>query len=189
MWRWTRGIRCLCSRCGSEVPSIDAEAVSAEIMAAFHDVPRPDRYVPEDHVAYGRDEELDYLVDKTWLDIAGDASYMIRHSEAQFFFMTKECLFYLFPGYLLGVINHKPESVVGVTMSLLSYLSWYHRAGPIYDRYSYLCDRFTPEQKKVVAHWLQLVLERDKERSPELYGNGARPTLHQLVFHSWEHWA
>jgi hypothetical protein len=144
---------------------------------------------PKTSLPMTKPKELDYLDGKTWLEIAGDVTYMVRHYEEQFYFMTKECLFYLFPGYLLGVINHKPESVVRVTNNLLRLLYWAGGVELTYDRDSYLCDRLTPEQKQVVAHWLQLALERDKERSPALYGKGASPTLHQLVFNSWRHWA
>src|SRR5437762_14354382 len=78
--------------------SVHAKTVSAEIVTAFRDVPRPDRYVPEDYVAYDELENFDYLIDKTWLETAGDLKYLTRHITEQFYYVTEECLLYFLPG-------------------------------------------------------------------------------------------
>jgi hypothetical protein len=53
----------------------DPKAVYDEIVAAFRDShPVPHRCYPEDLGPYDEDaERFDYLIDKTWLDVAGDA--------------------------------------------------------------------------------------------------------------------
>jgi hypothetical protein len=48
----------------------------------------------------------------------------------------------------------------------------------------YFSAKLTLTQKKAVAHWLQLELERDRERRPELYERGA-PTLQRLASDKW----
>jgi hypothetical protein len=169
--------------------SFDAKTVCDEIVAAFQDVPRPDRCAPEDFVAYDEAEDLDYLIGKTWQDIAGDVKYMTRHCEDQFFYMTRECLFYLFPGYLLGVVNHKPELAKGVVNSLLRLLNPPGRGEWEGELFLYLSERLTPIQKKAVAHWIKMQLEQDKERNPELYDGEVRQTRYQLAFAKWQQWA
>ena len=168
--------------------SFDAKTVCEEIAAAFLDVPRPDRCAPEDFVAYDEAEDLDYLIGKTWLEIAADVTYMTRHHEDQFFYMTRECLFYLFPGYLLGVVSYKHEFAKGVVNSLLRLLNPNPLVGWQYELSLYLAETLTPIQKKAVAHWLQIQLERDRERRPKLYATGAQ-TAYQIAFAKWQQWA
>jgi hypothetical protein len=173
---------------GFQLPmTVDAKTVSDEIVAAFRDVPRPDRCAPEDFVADDEAEDLDYLSGKTWLDIAADVTYMNRHHEDQFFYMTRECLFYLLPGYLLGVVNHKHELAKGVVNSLLRLLNPNPSVEWQYELSLYLAARFNPIQKKAVAHWHQLELERDRERRPERYESGR--TEYQAAFDQWRKWA
>jgi len=174
------------------MPSIDAKTVIDEIVAAFRDVPRPDRCVPNDYVAYGETDALDYLTGKTWLEVASDVGYMFRHAPQQFYFMTRECLFYLLPGYLLGAITHPAESVAGVIPDLVLLLHWTYfgaGVGEAWELHAYICDRLTVDQKRAVTHWLELMLERDRERSPELYMTGAPPTRLLQAFNGWRHWA
>src|SRR5437763_17065644 len=109
------------------VESVHAKTVSAEIVAAFRDVPRPDRYVPEDYVAYDELENFDYLSDKTWLEIAGNLKYLARHITEQFYYVTEECLLYFLPGYLLGVVNHERVFIEGIARSLMGILSPHER--------------------------------------------------------------
>jgi len=169
--------------------AIDAKTVCDEIVAAFRDVPRPDRCAPEDFVAYDEAEDLDYLIGKTWIDIAADVTYMTRHHEDQFSYMTRECLFYLFPGYLLGAVNHEPDLCKGVLNSLLGILNPHERSEWAKELFQYFSERLTPIQKKAVAHWIKLQLERDKERNPELYDAEVRQTRYQLAFAKWQQWA
>jgi hypothetical protein len=170
---------------------VNAKTVSAEIVAAFRDVPRPDRYVPEDYVAYDELEKFDYLIDKTWLEIAGDLKYLTRHITEQFYYVTEECLLYFLPGYLLGVVNHERVFIEGIARSLMGILSPHEQDEWANERLAYLSARLTPIQKKAVTHWLQLELERDRERSPELYEDEAVAvhTVYRVAFAKWRQWA
>jgi hypothetical protein len=166
---------------------VDAKAVCDEIVAAFGDVPRPDLYIrfsPYEDEA----ERLHYLVGKTWIDIARDLKYLVLHSSDDFFYMTDECFLYFFPGYLLGVVNHKFVFVDGLAYSLLEVLSPHYREEEVKERALYLSARLTPCQKKAVAHWIQLELERDRERRPEVYERGVE-TDYQGAFDKWREWA
>jgi hypothetical protein len=181
--------------------SLDPQAVCEEIAAAFRDVPRPERYYDraeegDEESGPGEDEakRLDYLVDKTWQDIAGDLKYLVLHEADDFLWMTEECFFYFFPAYLLATVNHNFIFVDGLTYGLLGVLtpieivSWPER------HFSYLSPRLTPMQKRAVAHWLQLQLERDRERSPAAYEPAASQeealeTEFQVAFDRWRQWA
>ena len=174
--------------------SINERIVTEEIMEAFRDVPRPKRYLPEDFDPHPGDE-LDYLDGKTWLDIAGDVTYMTRFNYGQAYSLEPDCLLYLLPGYMLGVIKHSPEAVSDVTMILCNFLCQY--TGTVegsldYNRYAYICDRLTNEQKRVLARWLHLILERYKQRTPDLYAKGAGLPMDftglQGTFNHWKHW-
>jgi len=166
--------------------AINEDAVCDEIVAAFQDVPRPDRCAPEDFVAYDEAEDLEYLVGKTWLDIATDVTYMTRHCEDQFYYMTDECFLYLLPGYLLGTVKYDFALVEGVVSHLLIVLSL---AGCADELLPYLSDGLTLSQKRAVAHWLQLQLEREKERHPEVYECADAATAYTVVLERWRQWA
>jgi hypothetical protein len=144
----------------------DPKVVYDEIAAAFRDShPAPSRCYPEDFEPYDEEaDRFDYLVGKTWLDVAGDEQYLAGHIEEEFFFMTKECFLYFLPGYLLGIITHNFASTRGVAPSLLRILGgsedWTS------ERLSYLMEKLTARQKTAVAHWLNL--QRERGRAGEL---------------------
>ncbi len=96
--------------------------------------------------------------------------------------------YYLLPGYMIGAIVHPHAVTSGVTNILLSVLDSDHRIffGEIRR---YLCNRLMVNQKKAVAHWLLLVLQRDLETYPERYVDGASSSLPQRVFRQWQEWA
>src|SRR6476659_5246229 len=102
--------------------------------------------------------------------------------------MTDECFFYFFPGYLLGVVNHERLFLDRVADSLLDVLSPHERSETGMVLFLYLSAMLTPSQKKAVAHWLQLELERDQECSPELYYSEAAKTQYQVAFDKWRQW-
>jgi hypothetical protein len=160
-----------------------AKAVSDEIAAAFHDVPLPARYVQEDFEGYDDGEDVGYYIGKTWFDIANDLEHLAGYIPISF--MTKECLLYFFPGYLIGSARHKFVFVEPVITALLGILS---ARKTEQEEFAYLLLKFTPAQKNAVAHWLELQLELDKERHPDLY-EGNRPTLQRLAFNRWREWA
>jgi len=169
--------------------SLDAKTVCEEIVAAFQDIPRPDHCAPEDFIAYDEADDLEHLTGKTWLEVSADVAYMTRHHEDQFVYMTRECLFYLFPGYLLGVVSYKHEFAKSALNSLLGILNPPERGEWAKELFLYFSERLTPIQKKAVAHWIKLQLERDKDRNPELYDGEARQTRYQLAFAKWQQWA
>jgi hypothetical protein len=173
---------------GKRVNALDPKALCEEIAAAFQDLPRPDLYIrfsPHEDEA----ERLHYLEDKTWLDIASDLKYLVLHSADDFFWMTDECFFYFFPGYLLGTVNHKFVFVDHLTDSILEVLSPEERSKEETERILYLSARLTPIQKKAVAHWLQLQLDRDRERRPEVYEDESIQTVQRVAFAEWRQWA
>ena len=170
------------------VESLDAKTVGDEIIAAFQNTPPPGRCAPEDFVAYDEAEDLEYLAGKTWLDIAAGVSYMTRHHEDQFFYMTRECLLYLFPGYLLGALRYKYELTRGVVNSLLHLLNPNPSEDWRRELFLHLEAKLTRVQKKAVTHWLRVQLELDREHSPELYAGGVQ-TVYQGAFAKWQHWA
>jgi len=140
----------------------DPKAVYDEIAAAFRDShPAPRRCYPEDFGPYDEEaERFDYLINKTWLEVAGDAEYLQGHITEEFFFMTKESFLYFLPGYLLGVIAHSFGSTRGIALSVLRILG-----GPDEWRselLSYLMEKLTNRQKAAVAHWLKLQHERGR---------------------------
>jgi hypothetical protein len=102
--------------------------------------------------------------------------------------MTRECLFYLFPGYLLGAVNHEPALAKGVLNSLFRILNPSEQGSWEKVLFQYFSERLTPIQKKAVAHWIELQLERDKELNPELYDDNARQTRYQAAFVKWQQW-
>src|SRR5260370_13838690 len=122
--------------------SVDAKAVCDEIAAYFRDVPRPDR-CPRFDIYDDEAERLDYLIDKTWLDIASDLKYLTLHTFGEFIYMTEECFFYFFPGYLLGVINHKRVFLERVAESILEVLSTPNRYIRHKERFFYISPMLT----------------------------------------------
>jgi hypothetical protein len=166
----------------------DAKTVCDEIAAAFRDVPRPNFYIRFD--PYPEEaERLEYLVDKTWLDIAGDLKYLIYQDGGDFLWMTDECFFYFFPGYLLGAVNHKFLFVDNLTYAILDVLSLRGEFAHENERTLYLSAKLTLPQKKAVAHWLQLQLDQDRERHPEVYEDEAVRTPQRVAFAEWREWA
>ena len=171
------------------MPTIDPNVLIDEIKTAFGDMPpgrhpRPVCCAPKNFIAYEESEELDYLEGKTWLEIADDVDFMRRHHGDQFFFMKKQCLFYLLPGYMIGAIVHPPESTAHVTFSLLLVLSDWCAV----EKRRYVFNRLYVNQKRAVAHWLLLVLQRDQARCPELYVDGATPSGTMRAFQDWQQW-
>ena len=171
--------------------TIDPNVLIDEIKTAFRDIPpgrhpRPVCCAPKNYIAYGESEELDYLEGKTWLEIAGDVTYMRRHTIDQFWGMKKQCFFYLLPGYMIGAIVHPPESTAGVTLSLLCVLVV---NSALDDKRPYVFNRLTVNQKRAVAHWLLMVFQRDQDQCPKLYVDGATPSLALQAFRDWQQWA
>jgi hypothetical protein len=132
---------------------------------------------------------LDYLKNKTWSDIASDPKYLALHASDEFFNMTEECFLYFLPGYLLGVVNHKYVFVDRLADSLLEILSARERSESGERLFFYLLDKLTPTQKYTVAHWIQLQLEQDRERRPEVYEDDAIRTLQRIALAEWQKWA
>jgi hypothetical protein len=137
------------------------KAVYDEIVAAFRDshwVPvryyRED-FEPDDDVA----SRFDYIVNKSWLEIAGDAEYLAGYISEEFFFMAKECFLYCLPGYLLGVNTQNFASTALVAQSVLRILSGDNERP---DLFPYLMEKLTTAQKTAIAHWLGLQHQRAK---------------------------
>jgi hypothetical protein len=172
---------------GEKLKHMDAQAISDEIKDAFKDVPHPTRCSPFEDYSDEADR-LDYLPDKTWLDIAADLRYLTSHSFSEFVYMSKECFLYFFPGYLLGSILHQFVFMDLVIDSMLRILGQRHAGSTAEELFWCLSDQLTPEQKKAVAHWLRLQLEWDKERRPDLYRAGTHTTF-ETAFEAWRGWA
>ena len=173
------------------IPTIDPNMLIDEIKTTFRDIPpgrhpRPSCCAPKNYIAYGESERLEYLEGKAWLEIAENVIYMRRHAIDQFLGMKKQCFFYLLPGYLIGATVHPPESTAHVTQSLLCILVV---NTALEDIRRYVFNRLTVSQKRAVAHWLLLVLRRDQDRCPELYIDGATPSLALWTFRDWQQWA
>jgi hypothetical protein len=163
---------------------MDARTVGDEIIAAFQDVPRPPQCVPEKFVPYGEEERMDHLTGKTWLELAAERDLVEQHIQDHFYYMSSECLLYLFPGYLLAVIRY---DAAGVTTSLLSLLCPVGRTQWATERMSYVWENLTLTQKKAVVHWLQLLLEKDVRAQPEKYKDGGT-SAYKIAFETRRHW-
>jgi hypothetical protein len=163
----------------------DPKAVYDEIVAGFRDShPAPRRCYPEDLGPYDEDaERFDYLIDKTWLDVAGDAGYLEGHVTEEFFLMTKECFLYFLPGYLLGIIAHSFGSTRGIALSALGILGGRKEWGTE-ELLPYLMKKLTTRQKAAVAHWLGLQHERG--RAGELSRNIAYYC--EAALSKWQEW-
>jgi len=147
---------------GSGTPK--PKAVHDEIVAAFRDShPAPVRCYPEDFEPYDDVEasRLDHnIVNKSWLEVAGDAEYLAGFISEEFFFMTKECFLYFLPGYLLGVITQNFASTALVAQSVLRILGGGDTERP--DLFAYLMEKLTTAEKTAIAHWLGLQHQRAK---------------------------
>lgn len=183
--------------------AIDPRRVSAEIIEAFRDAQPPDS--PEDFIPYDPSENVDYLYDKTWFEIANSQTILKRFSEdgVQYYFLSKELFLYLLPGFLLAVINNERMLVNNIAYALMDILSpadyrpseWVieiygESAYLTYDAelFSYVLDTLTSSQKKAVAHWLKLEMEQDRERRPQFYSVEAEQTKYQVAFSKWRQW-
>ena len=158
---------------------LELEKVCDEIVAAFRDTSPPEDYGQDDYTPYVEFEDVEYLIGKTWLEIAVDKSLLERHSEYQFFYMTKEALSYVLPGYLVGILRYGlcDSWISGDVVNILGASEdWCNH------KCTHLQTTFTVSQKAAVGHWLHVLSHLQGETSR------AKPYLANALA-NWQQWA
>lgn len=172
-----------------ETEPMQAELLSQEIALAFRDSKRPLSCTQESIHGYEA-ERLNYLLSKTWMEIAGDLTFLTMHSFEEFFYISKECFYYYLPGYLIGVVRHKHVFLATVASSIVQILNPDEGDYECEKLASFLNATLTPNQKKTVAHWLKLEVERESLRLPRVdESHEAMPTTDRKnAFARWREW-
>ena len=165
---------------------INANEVSEEIKEAFRVNPRPERWAYF-NLYEEETDRLNYLVDRTWLEVADQPKFLKDHEFDDFSLMSAECFLYFFPGYLLGIVSHPSGAFEQREHALLLILEP-EKLDYGDHLFEYLLAKLTPDQKKAVAHFLQLLLERDEEAHPKVYERGML-SQQLLAFDKWQEWA